>query len=1161
MPAENQTLEEILFDLAEQKPAAEERAAFLDHACRDNPGLRARVAELLEAHFGATGFLKGATGPESSPTRITAPPETSPQMLGRYKLLEKIGEGGFGEVWMAEQREPIKRRVAIKIIKLGMDSRQVVARFEAERQALAMMDHPNIAKIFDADLTETGRPYFVMELVRGIKITEYCDQAQLPTSDRLKLFMQVCQAIQHAHQKGIIHRDIKPSNILVTLHDGVPVPKVIDFGIAKATQQELTEKTVFTQFQQFIGTPAYISPEQAEMSGLDIDTRADIYSLGVLLYELLTGSTPFDSSELVASGLDQMRRTIREAEPPRPSTRLSTLQQARDPQRKQSFAAKSPISSDLDWIVMKCLEKDRSRRYESASGLATDLKRHLSNEPVAARPPSVVYRLQKGIRRNKLLFASGTAIALALLAASAISGWSWRRERNARMSEQAQREGAQAARAEAAVQRDLAQERLLDSLIREMRSISTLRPLGYRDELQKRVRLALELPKASERLEEIRAEFTQALGDPVGNKPIRMEVDPPGWQGAPTLLALSPGGDVAAITRGRDVSIRATDSGALLAQFPVERMPFLGFSADGQTLYRMLHTMSSNAYPFELLRWSRKGGTSWTYRQQGAEPTKMIKRICVTYAGVISIEKSEGDFDALVNLDTGVTLARLPAGSIPVRQATDFAPGLELVAVGNRYVLSTALEVFSYTDPKRRFHVEPPQAMGRITVVQFSPDERFLLCNAENGAFLLETRNFTEVGRLRVPQEEDLGGAFIQNGAAIAFKGHQRAGLRLFSTASGRESYVSTDGPVRSLAANLDGSVLIFADNAGVSVARFGDSAERRHLAGHVGGVTCVEFSPDGRVLASTGKDGSIRLWDAESGSLRRAVNRPGAVGQTVSFSPDAKTLVVTDYQHQETQIVSTETGETVLALGERRPRTVGPLRQNEASGGAAFCRDGRYLLALGSELRVWDYTSDTEHPTQVKIAQNGQGNNVDLQLDPSGQWFAFSRVSRETGDRVSRIFAGSIDSKFSIEPIEGAQIAGRVQAIAFVPGRAQLAFISEAEGNRELHFLDLNTRQIVRKLPLLVPGEKSTSGVLNLRFSVDGARFASISHDGRSVMICDTESGRRLYLLPAGDGTILWLAWHPNGAQLAAARDDGDISLWNLPAVDKALAEAGLAR
>src|SRR5436309_1649538 len=256
-----------------------------------------------------------------SPTPLEKPGD----QIGRYKLLEQIGEGGFGVVYVAEQREPVKRRVALKIVKLGMDTRQVVGRFEAERQALALMDHPNIAKVFDGGATEAGRPYFVMELVRGVRLIDYCDQNNLPTSQRLELFIQICRAIQHAHQKGIIHRDIKPTNILVTLHDGVPVPKVIDFGIAKATQQELTQKTVYTQRQQFIGTPAYMSPEQAEMSGVDIGTRSDIYSLGVLLYELLVGKTPFDGKELMMSGLDEMRRTIREEEPLRPSTRLSAI--------------------------------------------------------------------------------------------------------------------------------------------------------------------------------------------------------------------------------------------------------------------------------------------------------------------------------------------------------------------------------------------------------------------------------------------------------------------------------------------------------------------------------------------------------------------------------------------------------------------------------------------------------------------------------------------------------------------------------------------------------------------------------------------------------------------------------------------------------------------
>ena len=349
------------------------------------------------------------------------------EFIGRYKILEKIGEGGCGVVYVAEQQEPVRRRVALKVIKLGMDTRSVVARFEAERQALALMDHPNIAKVLDGGATETGRPFFVMELVRGIKITDYCDQNNLSTEERLKLFIQVCHAIQHAHQKGIIHRDIKPSNILVTLHDGVPVPKVIDFGIAKATtDQRLTDKTVYTALEQFVGTPAYMSPEQAERSGLDIDTRSDTYALGVLLYELLTGYTPFDAKTLQQAGLDQMRRIIREQEPARPSTRLSTMTNAdlnAVATRRRSEPPKliHLVRGDLDWIVMKCLEKDRTRRYETANGLAADLQRHLSNEPVTARPPSTAYRFQKLLRRNKVMSAATALVLTAILVGTVIS--------------------------------------------------------------------------------------------------------------------------------------------------------------------------------------------------------------------------------------------------------------------------------------------------------------------------------------------------------------------------------------------------------------------------------------------------------------------------------------------------------------------------------------------------------------------------------------------------------------------------------------------------------------------------------------------------------------------------------------------------------------------
>lgn len=401
--------------------SASERPAYLERVCGTDEQLRQRVERLLRAHDRAGDFLK-QSAPEAEATAEAPFGEKPGDRIGRYKLLQQIGEGGCGVVYLAEQEQPVRRRVALKIIKPGMDTKNVMARFEAERQALALMDHPNIAKVFDAGATESGRPYFVMELVRGVKITEYCDSKSLSTEERLNLFVQVCRAVQHAHQKGIIHRDIKPSNILVTTtEEGLPLPVVIDFGIAKATtKQQLTDRTLFTAFEMLIGTPAYMSPEQADLSSVDVDTRTDVYSLGVLLYELLTGAPPFDSTSLMKAGLDETRRIIRERDPDRPSQRLITMAGADLTTTARHHRSAPPalirsVQGDLDWIVMKALEKDRTRRYETANGLALDVERYLANEPILARPPSKLYKLQKTVQRNRLLFAGVGVITVLLV--------------------------------------------------------------------------------------------------------------------------------------------------------------------------------------------------------------------------------------------------------------------------------------------------------------------------------------------------------------------------------------------------------------------------------------------------------------------------------------------------------------------------------------------------------------------------------------------------------------------------------------------------------------------------------------------------------------------------------------------------------------------------
>jgi eukaryotic-like serine/threonine-protein kinase len=444
--------EESIFAEALEQATPEARSAYLDAACGNNAALRRRVENLLQSHAGAASFLQSPVVETLDP----APRERPGDVIGPYKLLQQIGEGGMGIVYMAEQESPVRRRVALKIIKPGMDSRQVIARFEAERQALAMMDHQNIAKVLDAGTTEGaadretgvkgrtaaterfGRPYFVMELVHGVPITKFCDDSRLTLRQRLELFVPVCQAIQHAHQKGVIHRDIKPSNVLVTMYDDKPVPKVIDFGVAKAIEQRLTEKTLFTQYGTLVGTFEYMSPEQAEMNAFGVDTRSDVYSLGVLLYELLTGTTPLERPKIREAALHEVVRLIKEEEPPRPSVRLSTsgeLPKIAAACRAEPSRLSQLVRGELDWIVMKCLEKDRTRRYETVNGLSRDVQRFLADEPVEACPPSLTYRTRKFARKHRGLLTTAAAfvalLAIGLMVTAVLAVWALDAERKA----------------------------------------------------------------------------------------------------------------------------------------------------------------------------------------------------------------------------------------------------------------------------------------------------------------------------------------------------------------------------------------------------------------------------------------------------------------------------------------------------------------------------------------------------------------------------------------------------------------------------------------------------------------------------------------------------------------------------------------------------------
>jgi serine/threonine protein kinase/WD40 repeat protein len=654
---------EIFFEALE-KATPDDRAAFLDQACGDDPLLRQRVEELLANHFEQDNFMHEPAIDVAAASKPMTPLSESPgSRIGRYKLLQAIGEGGMGVVYMAEQEEPVRRRVALKIIKLGMDTKAVVARFEAERQALALMDHPNIARVLDGGATETGRPYFVMELVQGVPITEFCDKNHLSAEQRLKLFIPICQAIQSAHQKGIIHRDLKPTNILVTLNpDGSGFPKIIDFGVAKATSQKLTEKTLFTAHGMMVGTPAYMSPEQAEMSQLDVDTRADIYSLGALLYELLTGTPPFSEQRLRSAGYNEMQRIILEEQPLKPSTRLSTLQA-----EQRSIVARNRGASevtlgrafpgDLDWIVMKCLEKDRARRYETANGLAHDIERHLRNEPITARPPSRLYEFQKTLRRHWVGFVAAAAVLAALTMGVVVSTLETLRARRAELRAQDGEGLARRAEANEAKQKTAAQLSLYKSLLGEARATRLARKVGYRDQVFAFLKQAKALDVPERNLADLRREAIACLGDFLGLTPVTLT----NFSTNITHACLDPAGNLAAFgLMDGTIQLREMPSGRELPSLSVKNglLWGFGFNAAGDELFAVVGPLVSNLTQSlperRICAWARDTGGRWQEAEDRAVPGA-TKELFSTEAGA---------FDVILDVAEGpLVIGRIDPGS------------------------------------------------------------------------------------------------------------------------------------------------------------------------------------------------------------------------------------------------------------------------------------------------------------------------------------------------------------------------------------------------------------------------------------------------------------------------------------------------------------------
>ncbi|PWU22029.1 MAG: hypothetical protein C5B50_00285 [Verrucomicrobia bacterium] len=1189
--AKHRTSLRALFDEASDIEDPQARAAFLDEACAGDAALRAELEELLRSGESAGGFLADTQRPAWTAAATIG--EREGDRIGRYKLLEKIGEGGCGVVYLAEQIEPVRRQVALKVIKLGMDTASMIARFDAERQALALMDHPGIARVLDAGATDSGRPYFVMDLVRGTKITDYCRQNGLSLKERLQLFIQVCQAVQHAHQKGIIHRDLKPSNVLVTSNDGVPLPKVIDFGIAKATAGvRLTDLTVFTRFEMFLGTPAYMSPEQADPNADDLDTRTDIYSLGVLLYELLTGRPPFESETWLKSGIDALRKAIREKEPTRPSTRLAmelksaeavpTPERGHSCPQQGSTARQAPIRGllakmgaaadknvraparqcpdaratdesragapknedaiiphgkdrhhllkemiaqlrgDLDWIVLKALEKDRNRRYETANAFAMDIQRHLVHEPVVARPPSRAYLLRKTVRRNRPAFVVAAAVALVLVAGVVFAirdAVKTRRtekiERELRQNAQASQQQAEQARNEA----DAANRILTRNLfIREWLDAETLVDNG----------------KTASAL----AWFARAARDHPGDAAVQTR-----------LLSL--------LTENRFLG----PADRLLAHGgPINNFAFMSdgrhlATAAGDRVVR-LWRLDPHSSPLVLSNRFESPDVAVAQAPIGAADGRVrLNAVLVDDSSSVSLL----DLNGLVK-QTAISHSvnrRLPI-SADGRFAAICGPGS-----GYREWDIAELKKISPAIEGTRFY--PP-------VTGISPDGKYLLGTLDGAQI-----SAWEISTGRLVWQTPRTAAFRDNGPVEAevqpdgksvlvscwiAEGGELSGWTFEpslspggapATAASEGWVLPTRSPIGTWCFSRDGRELYVGDAEGrLGVVNLATHELRMLNGQHDGRVTWMSLSPEGQRLVTGSMDGTVRFWDARLKAPDPLLITNAAGINDARFSPDSTWFACNGADGPELRDARTGTLLKRLAL-------------NQHVEHLDISRDGRRLVACGVEGRtmVWDARSGAPlfQPIDYDIVAD-----VKFSRDAS-RFFIFSRkgpttriCETETGRQIGPTLTNaSMGLCATCSPDAHSLVVitdnGTVETWSLRDGRllektarhkdvvweAEFSpdgkFVLTASRDRTAVISEAGTGKFVREF-------RHEQQVYGAKFSPDGTRIVTGDSD-RQAHVWEVATGRRLFSLPAHPGGVWYCEFSMDGQMLLTGDDAGNARLW----------------